>query len=526
MVDTFLSQLVRTPPGQDLTREGCSELTRLLRQQLTSDGVSSGVCRVKGMRIVGQEKLVDCCVLSLVLNEHILLEGLPGIAKTQTVKFLARDTGLVYLRVQFYPDMQPSDLVGKNVFNIRKLQEAAGQGTAVREEEIEGWHNGPLFCNLLVADEINRAPSKVQAALLEAMGERQITPLGHSRHVIRSDREWEMWLRYIRGLEAEHLIGGKIWGEFQETLGRMSVRDMDAQTLRPAVAALSNQRLVRFGDDFPFGPDHGWQDPRPVFGASGIDLAEPGDAQQSTFATQNPIEQSGTFPMSEAQTDRFNMKHIVAYPDFESLQDITRMINRPQAEPDPDGAYTKPPEAELTAEDRSARDLALRSVLYFLRRCREHLFGRPGVTEGSSLGDLLAGTGGVLDKMTRAVFYTHLKMPRTTRLGEAQALLLDREQQQRMSYLHAHDREALRMLSTSDVFEYVNSGASPRGIMALARTALTYAFLQGRAAVTDADIRAIAPDVLCHRIRLNSQARVKEITSRTLLDVVLDQVLR
>jgi MoxR-like ATPase len=263
----------------------------------------------------------------------------------------------------------------------------------------------------------------------------------------------------------------------------------------------------------------------PAFGASSIDLSQPGDSQQCTFATQNPIEQSGTFPMSEAQTDRFNMKHFVPYPDFESLRDIARMINRPQPEPDPDVRYVRPPEAEVTAADRADRDQALRATLYFLRRCRDHLFGAPGNAAGSRLGELLTQDSETLTKMTRIVFYTHTKMPRTARAGEGQSLLLDREQQQRMNYLHAYDPKSLPMLAASDVFEYVNSGASPRGIMSLARTALAHAFLRGDKRVGDKDIRAVAADVLGHRIRMNSQARVRDITSRTLLNIVLDQVL-
>jgi MoxR-like ATPase len=525
MTKTFLIEVMQLPEEQDLPWETCCQLSARLRSQLTSDGQSTDLCRAKGMRIVGQDELVDRIEMSLLLNEHILLEGLPGVAKTQSVKFLAQDTGLMYLRVQFYPDMQPSDLVGKNVFNIRRLQEAAGGATAVKDEEIEGWHNGPLFCNLLVADEINRAPSKVQAALLEAMGERQITPLGHSRHVIRSTREWEMWLRYVRRLELSGRITGEIWGEYQPTIGSQPVAALDPAVLQPAVVALCNQRLNRFGTDFPFGPQFGWRDPVPAFGASSIDLSQPGDSQQCTFATQNPIEQSGTFPMSEAQTDRFNMKHFVPYPDFESLRDIARMINRPQPEPDPDVRYVRPPEAEVTAADRADRDQALRATLYFLRRCRDHLFGAPGNAAGSRLGELLTQDSETLTKMTRIVFYTHTKMPRTARAGEGQSLLLDREQQQRMNYLHAYDPKSLPMLAASDVFEYVNSGASPRGIMSLARTALAHAFLRGDKRVGDKDIRAVAADVLGHRIRMNSQARVRDITSRTLLNIVLDQVL-
>ena len=525
MVKTLLERLVDLPKEEDLSFSNCTELIDLLKKQLISDGESNDLYRIKGMRIIGQDDLVDRSILTLLLNEHILLEGLPGVAKTQSVKYLATDTGLTYARIQFIPDMQPSDLVGKNAFDILKLQEAARGTKEIRSEEIEGWCNGPFFNNFVVADEINRASSKVQASLLEGMGERQVTPLGHSPHIIRSVREWQMWLRYIRTMQCKGRIKGQIWGEFDDTIGKMSVSEMNPNALQPFVIALCNQKFDRFGIDFPFGTNHGWFDPMPMFGASAINLSYTRDVRQSTFATQNPIEQSGTFPMSEAQVDRFNIKYVVKYPDFESLKLISRMINRPQAVSDPDSDYVLSPEAELTADKRACRDNVLRASLYFWRRCGELLFGRPGNIIGSLLEKLYLSDNQLMDKMTKIVFYTHLKMPRTVRVSETMRLLLDQEQQQRMSYLHAHDSKSLNMLTHHQGFEYVNSGVSPRGIMALPRTALAYAFLKGQGRMTDAHIRAIAPDVLCHRIRLNSQARVKEITTRLFLEVIMDQIL-
>lgn len=532
---TFLQQICRAAgetSAADLNAATCRDLLRRLYEQMRSDGESSELARIKGLRIIGQDALIERAIMTLVMNEHLLLEGLPGVAKTQAVKFLADDTGMVYLRVQFLPDMLPSDLIGKSAFDVRALQ-AVAHAADPESVDVEHWHNGPLFANLLVADEINRAPSKVQAALLEAMGERQITPLGHSTHVIRSNREWEMWLRHIRALEIRQTVEGEIWGRHAAQIAGRPPEELTAAALQPAVMSLCNQRFERFGPDFPFG-GHGWRDPAPLFGATGITLDSGVDAQFTVFATQNPIEQAGTYPMSEAQVDRFNMKHAVPYPDHDSMLAITRMINRPRRQTDPDLACTLPPEQERTAAQRARRDLAIRASMYFFRRCRELLYGAPGRLDGSALADLLTDAatapGGPAGKMLRLVFYTHLKLTRTTRESEALSLLCDPEQQDRLRWMYRAPelREDLRVLVRSEVFEYINSGASPRGMLSLARTSLAHALLLGdgeRVAASDADIRAVAENVLGHRVRLNSQARVRDLNAHKLLDALMEQVL-
>jgi len=160
-----------------------------------------------GKAVVGQEDVVERLLVALLANGHVLLEGMPGLAKTLLVRSLGRALGVEFERIQFTPDLLPSDVVGTMVFQPRD-----GQFTP---------HLGPVFANLVLADEINRAPAKVQSALLEAMQERQVT------------------------------IGG------------------------------TTHKL-----------------PEPFF----------------VMATQNPIEQEGTYPLPEAQTDRFLFKLIVDYP--------------------------------------------------------------------------------------------------------------------------------------------------------------------------------------------------------------------
>ena len=182
-----------------------------------------------GKVIVGQEKLIDRLVLAMITDGHILLEGVPGLAKTLSCNTLAKALGLEFRRISFTPDLLPADVVGTLVYSPK-----TGEFTPKK---------GPVFTNLLLADEINRAPAKVQSALLESMQERQVT----------------------------------------------------------------------IGDEtYPL--------PRPFL----------------VLATQNPIEQEGTYPLPEAQVDRFMLKVVVSYPKKEEEKYIIRMNNTgefPKASP-------------------------------------------------------------------------------------------------------------------------------------------------------------------------------------------------
>src|SRR5690349_12485879 len=169
--------------------------------------------------LVGQRLLVDRLLVGLLTGGHVLLEGVPGLAKTLTVRTLARALRLSFKRIQFTPDLLPADVIGTQIYNPR-----TGEFTVKQ---------GPVFANVVLADEINRAPAKVQSALLEAMAERQVT------------------------------IG-----------------------------------------------DASLPVPRPFF----------------VLATQNPIEQEGTYPLPEAQVDRFMLKVVIDYPDREhELSILERM---------------------------------------------------------------------------------------------------------------------------------------------------------------------------------------------------------
>jgi MoxR-like ATPase len=188
-----------------------------------------------GLAVIGQEAVIERLLVALLANGHVLLEGMPGLAKTLLVNSLGSALGVKFERIQFTPDLLPSDVVGTMVF-----QPKTGEFKP---------HEGPIFANLVLADEINRAPAKVQSALLEAMQERQVT------------------------------IGGQ------------------------------THKL-----------------PRPFF----------------VMATQNPIEQEGTYSLPEAQTDRFLFKLIVDYPSAEEESSMLRrwgqVTTQPQLSPVSSGA--------------------------------------------------------------------------------------------------------------------------------------------------------------------------------------------
>jgi MoxR-like ATPase len=184
---------------------------------MSVEGLAGAVASEVGKAFLGQEEVVEQCMAAVLADGHVLVEGVPGLAKTLLVRCLAATMGLGFGRIQFTPDLMPSDVTGTEVFDV--------QSSAFRA------HKGPVFAGILLADEINRTPPKTQAALLEAMEERQVT------------------------------IG-------DET----------------------------FPLPFPF----------------------------LVFATQNPIETEGTYPLPEAQLDRFLLKIVIGYPGQEIETDVYR----------------------------------------------------------------------------------------------------------------------------------------------------------------------------------------------------------
>ena len=300
-----------------------------------------------GKVVVGQHHLVQRVLIGLLTGGHCLIEGVPGLAKTLTVKTLAQTLHASFQRIQFTPDLLPADITGTTIYNMH---------TATFTQK-----KGPLFANLVLADEINRAPAKVQSALLEAMQERQVT-IGDTTHKL----------------------------------------------------------------------------PDPFL----------------VLATQNPIEQEGTFPLPEAQLDRFMLLIKVGYP---SATEERAMLDR-MASP----------------EVPSATEVCTIEQIKAARRVVGHLY---------------------IDDKVRD-YIVHL----------VQA---------------TRDPRAYGLTELAPLIEY---GASPRATLSLAIAARAHAFLRHRPFVTPDDIKAIALDVLRHRVVITYEAEAEEISSEDVIRRVFEHI--
>ncbi len=297
--------------------------------------------------IVGQKKMVERLLIGLLSNGHILLEGVPGLAKTLAIKTLSQAVDAKYSRIQFTPDLLPADLVGTMIYNQKNHE------FTVRR--------GPVFANFILADEINRAPAKVQSALLEAMQERQVT-IGEETFI----------------LEEPFLV----------------------------------------------------------------------------MATQNPIEQEGTYPLPEAQVDRFMLKVVINYPEREEERAILK--------------------ANLLHEFPKPSKVIKPDVILKAR----------GTVKDVYMDEKIENY--ILD----IVFAT--RKPAEFNLDKLQALI---------AY-----------------------GASPRGSINLAHAAKAYAFIKRRGYVIPEDIRAVAHDVLRHRIGVTYEAEAENVTTEDIINEVLNTV--
>jgi MoxR-like ATPase len=295
--------------------------------------------------VVGQKKMVSRLLIGLFSNGHILLEGVPGLAKTLTISSLAQVLHLSFKRLQFTPDLLPADLIGTLIYNQREAT-----------FEVK---KGPIFANIILADEINRSPAKVQSALLEAMQEKQVT-IGEST----------------------------------------------------------------FKLDPPF----------------------------LVLATQNPVEQEGTYPLPEAQVDRFMLKVYVDYPTKAEEKEIMRRM-----------AKTTPNEP-------------LNAIL-----TKQEIFDIRKLVDSVTLRDRLEDY--IVD-----------------------IVLCSRNPEQ---------------YGLKELKPFIDFGASPRASIALNIASKCHAFLDGRSYVMPEDIKAIAHDVLNHRIILNYEAEAEEVTAAMITEKIL-----
>ena len=297
--------------------------------------------------IIGQKHLVDSLLISLLADGHILLEGVPGLAKTKAIKTLASLIDAQFSRIQFTPDLLPADVIGTMIYSQKDGQFEAKKG--------------PIFANFILADEINRAPAKVQSALLEAMQERQVT--------------------------------------------------ISTTT---------------------------YQLPRPFL----------------VMATQNPIEQEGTYPLPEAQVDRFMLKVVIDYPKLEEEKKIIRQnISE-------DNVVIKP--IMTTQEIDDARKI-VRQV-YLDEKIEQYI------------ADIVVAT----------------RFPEKYNLKELKGL--------------------------------IGFGGSPRASINLALAARSYAFIKRRGYVIPEDVRAVAHDVLRHRIGLTYEAEASNVNTEEIISKIINKV--
>lgn len=316
-------------------------------------------------QVLGQPELVRMLIIALLCDGHVLLEGLPGLAKTRAVRELARHIEGDFSRIQFTPDLLPSDITGSEIY----------QQHATREEEQFRFRPGPVFGNLILADEINRASARVQSALLEAMEERHVTVAGNS---------WPL----------------------------------------PGVFMV--------------------------------------------LATQNPVDQEGTWPLPEAQLDRFLMKVLVHYPSKENEQRVMQLVR-----------------AEQQAKYREQDTPAVSAAVPPLVKINQADIGRCW----QAISDIYVAPT-VEDYIVSLVEMT-------------------RQPQQ-----------------VSDTFaSYVALGISPRGTLALDRAGRAQAWLEGRDAMLPDDIQRIAPAVLRHRLLLSYQASADQVTADDVVRMLLDAVV-
>ena len=320
------------------------ELNVLIEQQSNFvTNLTTGLNRV----IVGQKHLIESLLIGLLSDGHILLEGVPGLAKTLTINTLAKLIDSKFSRIQFTPDLLPADVVGTMVYSQKE------EGFQIKK--------GPVFANFVLADEINRAPAKVQSALLEAMQEHQVT------------------------------IGDN-------------------------TMALPKPFLV--------------------------------------MATQNPIEQEGTYPLPEAQMDRFMLKVIIGYPTIEEEKKIMRE----------NLAGSMPEILPVSSADEILKAREVVKQVYIDEKIEQYI------------ADMVFAT----------------RYPKQYGLDELSPM--------------------------------ITFGASPRASINLAKASRAYAFIKRRGYVVPEDVRAVAHDVLRHRIGLSYEAEANNIITEDIVSQIINKV--
>lgn len=300
-----------------------------------------------GKVIIGQKQLVENLLIGLLANGHILLEGVPGLAKTLAISTLSKAIDAKFSRIQFTPDLLPADLIGTMIYS--------------QKDESFEVHKGPVFANFVLADEINRSPAKVQSALLEAMQERQVT------------------------------IG-----------------------------------------------DQTFKLPEPFL----------------VMATQNPIEQEGTYQLPEAQVDRFMLKVVIGYPTLEEEKQIIR--------------------ENIKGEHKNVLPVTTAEEIMKARAVVEDVYIDEKIEQ--YIADIVFAS----------------RYPEKYGLAE--------------------------------IKDMITFGGSPRASISLAKAARAYAFIKHRGYVVPEDVRAVAHDVLRHRVGLSYEAEANNVTAEEIVSKIINKV--
>jgi len=402
--------------------------------------IDLGLCRaaIKGLaeevndEVLGQPNMVRRIVQAALLNGHVLLEAIPGEGKTTCAKEFARRCGSFMSRIQIMPDMMPSELIGRRVLFLHKSK-----------QELK-WVHGPIFAPVVLADEINRASPRLQAALLEAMQERQVSRIDQERSEEEGYRPETVYLpRHRRDLE----------GLFEQA------------------------------------------EPRACFG---ILIPDPDDSNRVPFtviATQNPIEMEGTYPLSEAQTDRFMFKVVVDPVEATYHKAILKKNLQPEG---------RTPSSPTPCDDIP---LWLRTACLF-----EYVRNELLVKQGGMLDSFMSDKPGLLERISMVLTLSHFQGDGNAPAGGFQRRLDALTKSWAASAAAGSSGPLVNPVLCKPHFNFVESGSSARGLIDWCRAACGEAFLEGDDQLERKHFRAVATDVLRHRIRLSPQARADHIT--------------
>ena len=428
---------------------------RIERQSAFVTNLTTGMDQI----IVGQKHLVESLLIGLLSDGHVLLEGVPGLAKTLAIKTLASLIDAKYSRIQFTPDLLPADVIGTMVYS--------------QKDESFKVQRGPIFANFVLADEINRAPAKVQSAFVTNLTTGMDQIIVGQKHLVESlligllsdghvllegvpglaktlaiktlasliDAKYSR-IQFTPDLLPADVIGTMVYSQKDESFkvqrGPIFANFVLADEINRAPAKVQSALLEAM------------QERQVTIGKETFILPEP----FLVLATQNPIEQEGTYPLPEAQVDRFMLKVVIDYPKLEEEKLIIRQ--------------------NINGEKFNVKPILKADEIIEARKVVRQVY--------------------LDEKIERYI----VDIVFATRFPEK------------------YDLKELK--------DMIGFGGSPRASINLALAARTYAFIKRRGYVIPEDVRAVAHDVLRHRIGLTYEAEANNMTSDEIISKILNKV--